>query len=248
MFESVKNRRTIRRYEARAIEPSLLRELLETSFRAATMGGMQLYSVVVTEDAERKAQLAPYHFNQPMITGAPVVLTFCADCHRATQWCEQREAQPGFDNPLFFLNAMTDAMLVVQNFCNLAEEAGLGTCYIGTTIYDPQAIIDLLHLPHLVFPVATITVGYPAEHPAQTDRLPAEALIHSEQYTDYTPEAITRCYAAKEALEENKQFVVENAKATLAQVFTDIRYTKEDNELMSRNILAALRKQGFLKD
>ena len=52
MFETVKNRRTIRKYLPKDINPSLLNDLLETSFRASTMGGMQLYSVIVTRDAE----------------------------------------------------------------------------------------------------------------------------------------------------------------------------------------------------
>ena len=47
MFETVKNRRTIRKYLPKDINPSLLNDLLETSFRASTMGGMQLYSVIV---------------------------------------------------------------------------------------------------------------------------------------------------------------------------------------------------------
>lgn len=76
MFETVKNRRTIRKYQQKDIAPDLLNDLLETSFRASTMGGMQLYSVIVTRDAEMKEKLSPAHFNQPMVKGAPVVLTF----------------------------------------------------------------------------------------------------------------------------------------------------------------------------
>ena len=54
MMDTVKNRRTIRKYQQKDITPDLLNDLLETSFRASTMGGMQLYSVVVTRDAEKK--------------------------------------------------------------------------------------------------------------------------------------------------------------------------------------------------
>ena len=63
MFETVKNRRTIRKYLPKDINPILLNDLLETSFRASTMGGMQLYSVIVTRDAEMKEKLSPAHFN-----------------------------------------------------------------------------------------------------------------------------------------------------------------------------------------
>ena len=86
MFETVKNRRTIRKYLPKDINPSLLNDLLETSFRASTMGGMQLYSVIVTCDAEMKEKLSPAHLNQPMVKNAPVVLTFCADFRRFSKW------------------------------------------------------------------------------------------------------------------------------------------------------------------
>lgn len=75
-MESIKNRRTIRKYKQDDVPAALLNELLEEAFRASTMGNMQLYSVVVTRDAEMKSRLAPAHFNQPMVTSAPVVLTF----------------------------------------------------------------------------------------------------------------------------------------------------------------------------
>ena len=128
-MDSIKNRRTIRKYKAQDIPVDLLNDMLETSFRAATMGNMQLYSVVVTRDPEMKAQLAPAHFNQPMVTSAPVVLTFCADFNRFSKWCRQRKAEPGYDNLLSFMNAMTDALLVTQNFVRLLRIKGLGTCF-----------------------------------------------------------------------------------------------------------------------
>lgn len=245
-MESIKNRRTIRKYKDQDIPSQLLTELLTDSFRASTMGGMQLYSVVVTRDKDMKAKLAPFHFNQPMVTQAPVVLTFCADFNRFCLWCKQRNAVPGYDNFLSFMNAATDALLVTQNFCTLAEENGLGICYLGTTIYNPEPIIDLLKLPRLVIPVATITVGYPDECPEQPDRLPVSGIIHEEYYHDYTPEDIEQVYAYKESLSVNKQFVAENQKENLAQVFTDVRYRKSDNECMSEKLLEVLRKQGFL--
>lgn len=245
-MESINNRRTIRKYATREVSNELLNSLLTAAERTPTMGNLQLYSVVVTRDREMKEKLAPAHFNQPMVTGAPVVLTFCADFRRTTRWAENRQASPGYDNFLSFINAATDALLYCQTFCNLAEEEGLGTCFLGTTVYMPQMIIDTLKLPRLVFPVATITLGWPDEHPALSDRLPLQAIIHQETYRDYTPRAIDKYYNSKEQLPENQHFVKINNKETLAQVFTDIRYTRKDNEAMSAGILDALRKQGFL--
>ncbi len=245
-MENVKQRRTIRKYTTQDIAPELLNELLETSSRASTMGNLQLYSVVVTRDAEMKKKLAPVHFNQPMVMNAPVVLTFCADFRRTSTWCNERKAVPGYDNFLSFFNASIDTLLLTQTFCTLAEEKGLGICYLGTTVYNPDMLVDILNLPPLVMPVATITVGYPNEHPEQPDRLPLEAFVHEEVYHDYTRADIDRLYAYKESLPENDFFVKENKKETLAQVFAEVRYTKKDNEAMSETFLKTLKKQGFL--
>ena len=211
------------------------------------MGNLQLYSVVVTRDGAMKRKLAPAHFNQPMVEGAPVVLTICADFRRTSLWAENRQAVPGYDNFLSFMNAATDALLYTQTFCNLAEAEGLGTCFLGTTVYMPQMIIDILQLPKLVFPVATITLGWPDEEPPLSDRLPLAAIVHQESYDDYTPERIDAFYTEKESLPENQHFVEINNKETLAQVFTDIRYTRKDNESMSEGMIEALRQQGFLR-
>ena len=241
----LKQRRTIRKYQQKDIPAELLNDLLKDAFRASTVGNMQVYSVIVTRDADRKARLAPAHFHQPMVTEAPVVLTFCIDLRRFSQWCEQRKAEPGYNNFEWFVNGAIDALLAAQTFCVAAEEKGLGICYLGTTTYNPQQIIDTLQLPQLVFPIATITVGWPEEMPPQVDRLPVEAIIHDEYYHDYTPADIDRLYAYKESLPENKQFIAENHKETLAQVFTDVRYTKKDSEAMSEALWKAMKGQGF---
>ena len=246
MITSIENRRTIRKYKEKDVSEVLLNELLTTAARAATMGNIQLYSVVVTHEKEIKKALSPLHFGQPMVENAPIVLTFCADFHRFTQWCELRNANPGYNNFLSFINAASDTLLFVQNFTTLAEDAGLGTCYLGTTVYNPKGIIDILHLPKLVFPIATITVGWPDESPEQTDRLPLNGIIHNDTYKDYSEEDINSIYAYKESLPENLHFVEINKKENLAQVFTDCRYTKADNESMSEGLLEALKQQGFL--
>ena len=242
----INTRRTIRKYKETDVEEVLLQRLLSEAARTQTMGNLQLYSVVVTRDSEMKKKLSPAHFNQPMVTEAPVVLTICADFRRTTDWCLQRAATPGYDNFLSFINAATDALLFTQTFCNLAEEEGLGCCYLGTTVYMPQLIIDTLCLPQLVMPVATITLGWPDEEPPLSDRLGTDAFVHQETYQAYTPERIDTLYKEKELLEENLHFVRLNGKETLAQVFTDCRYTKKDNEAMSAGLLEALRRQGFI--
>ena len=245
-MKTILTRRTIRKYADKDMSEELLNRLMTEAARTQTMGNLQLYSVVVTRSKEMKEKLAPAHFNQPMVTGAPVVLTICADFNRTSTWARCRNAEPGYDNFLSFINAATDALLYTQTLCNLMDEEGLGYCYLGTTVYQPQQIIDILQLPKLVMPVATLTVGWPDEDPALSDRLPLESFVHQETYNDYMDKDIDTYYKYKEELEENRHFVEINHKETLAQVFTDIRYTRKDNEALSEELIKVLVRQGFL--
>lgn len=245
-MKNLLTRRTIRKYADKEVEEQLLNRLMQEAARTQTMGNLQLYSVVVTRSDEMKRRLAPAHFGQPMVTEAPVVLTVCADFNRTSFWAKCRKAEPGYDNFLSFLNAATDALLYTQTLCNLMDEEGLGYCYLGTTVYQPQQIINILHLPKLTMPVATLTVGWPAEEPPLSDRLPLESFVHQERYNDYMAKDIDTYYKYKEGLEENRHFVEVNHKETLAQVFTDIRYTRKDNEAMSKTLIETLVRQGFL--
>jgi len=81
-MELLKSHRTIRKYKAVDIPEKVLIDILECGIRASNTGNMQLYSIVVTQNVEKKAELAPFHFNQPMVKEAPLVLTICFDIKR----------------------------------------------------------------------------------------------------------------------------------------------------------------------
>lgn len=246
MIDSIKNHRSIRRYTDQQIDEATLNEILEAGIRASNTGNMQIYSIIVTRDAEVKARLSPAHFGQPMICGAAVVLTFCADVNRFKHWCAINNADAGFDNFETFISAAVDATIAAQNVAIEAEAHGLGICYLGTTTYNPSQIIEALQLPKGVFPITTVTIGYPAEQPPLTERLPLEAVVHQDVYHDYTDDDIVRLHADKEQLPQNQQFVRENNKQNLAQVFSEIRYPRANNEHFSQVLLDALKQQGLL--
>jgi len=246
MLSTLLNHRSIRRYKSIPVSTSDLNEILKAGTRASTTGNMQVYSIVVTTDPDIKEQLWECHFKQDMVRQAPVVLTFCADFNRFNKWCRQRQADPGYDNFLSFFTAAIDALLVAQNVAIAAEDKGLGICYLGTTTYMAHKIIEVLKLPKGVVPVTTLVIGYPDEMPGLTDRLPLQAVVHQQIYNDYTPEAIDAAYQPKENMPFYQEIVQKNGKKTLAQVFTDIRYTRNDNVRFSREFLEVIRQQGFM--
>ena len=246
MIEQLLSHRTIRKYKSLPIPDAAIEKILLAGCRASTTGNMQLYSIIVSRDEANKKALASCHFNQPMVVNAPLVLTFCADFNRFNKWCLLNDAVPGYDNFLSFVTAAIDALLVAQNATIADESLGLGVCYLGTTTYLTAKIIDILKLPKGVIPVTTLTIGWPDEDPEQVDRLPLETIVHHECYNDYSVSDIIRAYQEKELRPDNQKFVEENYKKSLAQVFTDIRYTESDNRTFSNMLLEVLKQQGFM--
>lgn len=238
---------SIRKFKDCQVQHSVIDSIIYSGTKASTTGNMQLYSIIISETKEQKGKLIPLHFNQAVAKSAPVLLTFVADFNRFAHWCKINNAKPGYGNFLSFFTAAIDAILVAQNVCVAAENYGLGICYLGTTTYNAREIIKVLDLPKLTFPVTTLAIGYPDEEPGLTDRIPLKAIIHREKYDNYTVSDLNEFYAFKENLESSKKFVVENNKENLAQVYTDVRYKKEDNEFFSRKILEVLKEQGFLE-
>lgn len=248
MLNTILNHRSIRNYTNEPVSEQVLNEIITAASRASTTGNMQLYSIIITQGSPLKEKLWEVHFKQNMVVQAPLVLTFCADFNRFNKWCTLRKAEPGYDNFLSYMTAATDALLAAQNCALAAEAHGLGICYLGTTIYNADKIIDILSLPESVVPVTTLVIGYPADSPGLTDRLPVEAIVHFERYSDYSPADINKIYAEKEALPLTAKLLEENKMETLAQVFTEKRYTKQDNVAFSRKYLDVIEKQGFMRN
>ncbi len=248
ILQTILEHRTIRKYRSQAVPEIVLQKIIEAGVRASTTGNMQLYSIIITKEEENRKKIAPFHFNQPLVLQAPVLLTFCADFNRFNKWCSARKAVPGFDNFLSFYTASIDALLVAQNVAIAAESFGLGICYLGTTTYNADKLIEFFKLPKGVVPVTTLAVGYPDEEPELTDRLPVEAVIHDEVYKDYSNDDIDKIYKDKENLILHKKLIEENKTETLAQIFTEKRYTKKDNVAYSKSFLKVIENQGYMNN
>lgn len=241
------SRSSCRNFSSSPITDSQLDNILIKASKAPTCGNMQLYSVIVTREEDNKKRLSGFHYNQPASTSAPIILTVCADFNRFVKWCEINEANSGHDNFHSFINALTDAVIFTQQIVTIAETEGLGTCYLGTVTYNAKEISDLLKLPKLVVPVASIAIGYPACEGEKTDRLPLKAVLHHEVYQQPTYDEIKKYYSIHDDNPDNAKFIEETGKNNLAQVFAEVRYPKEMNEKISENFIEILKEKGFIK-
>jgi FMN reductase (NADPH) len=160
----------------------MIETIVAAGQRASTSSNLQMYSVVVTINEDKRASIMDVCAGQKHILEAPVFLTWCADLSRLERVCDLQGFQNVADNMENLLLGVVDAMLAMQNAGLAAESMNLGFCYIGSIRNDPQTVIDLLGLPRLVFPVSGMTLGWPVKAPMIRPRLPLDAVLHWEQY------------------------------------------------------------------
>lgn len=248
MVKAIFEHRTIRKYKETPISQAVLDKILEAAIRGSNTGNMQLYSIIVTQEQEKKQKLWESHFKQNMVLQAPIVLTFVADINRFHKWCEINNAGIAYDNFLWFYNATIDAVIAAQNASIEAEDNGLGICYLGTTTYMADKIIEILELPLGVIPVTTIVVGYPDENPPLTDRLSKESVVFYEKYPTFSNNDIKNQFLDKDNSELTQKLIQENQTENLSQIFTKKRYKKNDNIFFSNKFLEIIKNQGFMNN
>jgi nitroreductase/FMN reductase [NAD(P)H] len=177
-------RRVTRRYRPDAVPDALLDTVLAGAQSAPAKSDLQQYSILVTRDPAKIAAVADAIGSMPWIKDAPVLLVFCGDIRRGRQLCALHGRTHANDSVDTFLNASADAALAL-GFCIMAAETlGLGTCPISYVRNHLPLIEGLFGLPAGVFPVAGLTLGFPASRNATSPRLPPSVVVHRERYDD----------------------------------------------------------------
>ncbi|MEM7345721.1 MAG: nitroreductase family protein [Chloroflexota bacterium] len=254
MIELAQRHRSIRSFTEQTIDDTLLQELLMAGLRSSSSGNMQTWSVIVTKDEANKHKLYEAHVRQGMILEAPLVLTFCADVFRLREWIRVNDAKQSFDDLLGFLTGAVDAVIAAQTISLAAESVGLGICYMGTTWWAADQIIDILELPEGVFPVTSLVIGYPAEAPELRDRLPLDLVVHQETYHRLSDEEIQQTHADREKkawarYTANKKLYkkLQDAGIThVTQFYTsEFKYPKRLHREVSEMLINTLKTQGL---
>ena len=174
---------SVRAYTAEPVPPTMVREIVAAGQRSSTSSNLQLYSVVAVTAAETRNELARLCGEQDHIRQAPLFLTWCADASRLARICAARGYDQVTDTMESLLVAAVDVALLMQTAALAAESMQLGICYIGSVRNNLQAVIDLLHLPPLVVPIAGMTLGWPAAQAPIRPRLSTDAVLHWERYS-----------------------------------------------------------------
>ncbi len=182
IIEKIHEHTSIRKYKPDAVDPALIEAIVAAGQRAATSSNLQMYAVVAVTQLARRTEFTRLCADQAHIVEAPVFLAWCADLSKLDRASQLRQLPHSHSTVESFVLAAVDVALAAQNAVLAAESLGLGTCYIGALRNHPRAVIDLLGLPHLMFPLMGLTIGWPESQGVPRPRLPQRAVLHWEGY------------------------------------------------------------------
>lgn len=154
VLESLKTRRSCRKYEPRQITKEELDAVLEAGTWAPTAMGTQNPLIVVVQDPETIAKIERLNggvMGNPdghPFYGAPTVLIVFADSSRGT--------------------FVEDGSLVMGNLLNAAHAAGLGSCWVhrAREVFDSaegKAMMKAWGVPESYKGIGNCILGYPVE-------------------------------------------------------------------------------------
>ncbi len=172
--EAIHARRSIRKYQDKALPRNLVLDLLEAARQAPSGNNQQPWKFIVIEDQNQRNEIAKISHNQTWMATAPVYIVACADIAAYEKHpAEFDEESAGFNAK----RCIRDTASAVENIMLRAVELGLGTCWIGW--YEQKDIKPMLEVPDSAFVLGILPVGYPAESPAARPRKPLEEIIFS---------------------------------------------------------------------
>lgn len=176
-LEAIKNRRSVRKFSDRPVEPEKLQMVLEAARLAPSWANMQCWRFVVVEAPDVKARISElsyveaffatrgYKMNpaQKALAEAPVVIVACAD---PTQSGDLRGQQ----------YYMTDLGIAAENLMLAAHSLGLGSVFVG--VFDEENLGLLLNIPPEIRIVGLFPLGYPLEEAkAGPPRRPLDEIV-----------------------------------------------------------------------
>ncbi|TDR73594.1 NADPH-dependent oxidoreductase [Paludibacterium purpuratum] len=182
-LEQMQQHHSVRSYQDKPVDPAVLDAILDAAWKGPTSINGQQVSLVVVQDAARRARIAEIAGGQPWIAQAPVFVAVVIDFHKTAVGAELAgESQVIHQSVEGFAVGAVDAGIALGNLMTAARSAGLGVVPIGGIRRDPQAMIDLLGLPPRTFAVAGVVIGHIEQDGSIKPRLPRASFVHRERY------------------------------------------------------------------
>ncbi len=178
------NRRVVRRYSNKPLDPALLDTLCAVALSAPSKSDLQQADIVIVTDKEQREKLQALIPENPWAAAGPALLVFCGNNRRHRLLFDWRSRPFVNDHLDPFFNAAVDAGIVLATFIAAADRVGLGTCPISQIRNQAARVSEVLGLPQHVFPVAGLGVGWPSFEGVMSPRLGLDVSIHRDRYDE----------------------------------------------------------------
>ena len=193
-LDVIHQHRSVRRWLDKPVDDDTIRTIISAAQSAGTSSNKQVISVIVVKDPELRKGLAEITRQMfPHLEQVPAVLMWLIDYSRISAVAAREDLPTG---ALDYLDeaalGFLDAGIAAQNAAIAAESLGLGTLYLGSVRNDAEAVQKLLGLPPEIVPVVGLEIGHadPCEPAGIKPRLPQEAILHWDTYTEKNLELI----------------------------------------------------------
>lgn len=173
-------RRSLRRYQRRAIPDGCLKQLLEAAIWAPSAHNRQPWRFVIVSDQARKGRLARTMgaklradleadgAPEPVIeadvgrsferiSAAPLLILLCMTVSDMDAYPDERRS--AYERAM----AIQSTAMAGQNILLMASSLGLGACWMCAPLFCPDLVGAALDLPADWQAQGMITVGYPAQ-------------------------------------------------------------------------------------
>jgi FMN reductase [NAD(P)H] len=174
---------SVRSYTEESVSEDMLEQIVEAGYRCPTSFNAQHVSLIVVRSPATRARIAQIGGGQPWIARAPVFIALIADLHKTGVGLAAAGRQQEAHKSVELLVACSiDAGIALGNMMTAARSLGLGVTPIGGIRRNPQAMIDLLNLPRLTFPLCGMCIGHIDNDGPRKPRLPVNSFRHDESY------------------------------------------------------------------
>jgi nitroreductase len=177
-IDAMLDHRSIRRYKKEMPDEETVRTIVRAGQQAPF--AYQLCSVLLSRDAKKNM------FN------APLLFTFCVDAHKFELIMKKRGWMTFMNDLTILLFGIEDASYMAQNMVVAARSLGLGSCFIGFPLTNPEGIAKKYKLPKRVYPIVQLAMGYPAEEPPTRPRYPMDFVLFENEYPKLEDKTITK--------------------------------------------------------
>jgi F420 biosynthesis protein FbiB-like protein len=197
IMDSIKKRRSIRRYSSRKVSFDVLRKVLEAAGWAPSAHNAQPWRLIVLTKESAKQALAEAMADAwtadmakdgvaveaqkreasiERFTHAPALIVACLTMEDMKVYPDEKRQRSERDLAMQSLGA------AIQNMLLAAHAEGLSACWFSAPSFSKETVRKVLKIPEMVEPQALIALGYAAEKPQAPQRKPLENYAYRDSW------------------------------------------------------------------